>query len=86
VELGVDPVHLGTQLPADEDIGRKELGAAVTIAIDQLPPRLRQILALYYQEDCTLREIGTILGVTESRISQLHTEAMHRLRAIIGRQ
>jgi RNA polymerase sigma factor for flagellar operon FliA len=76
----------GTQLPADEDIGRKELGAAVTIAIDQLPPRLRQILALYYQEDCTLREIGTILGVTESRISQLHTEAMHRLRAIIGRQ
>jgi RNA polymerase sigma factor for flagellar operon FliA len=76
----------GTDIPIDDDVSNKEIGAAVASAIDQLPPRLRQILALYYQEECTLRQIGTILGVTESRISQLHTEAMHRLRALIGRQ
>jgi RNA polymerase sigma factor for flagellar operon FliA len=71
---------------ADDRVGRKEMCAAVTEAIEGLPPRLARILALYYQEDCTLREIGDLLGVTESRVSQLHTEAMHRLRAAIGRE
>jgi len=68
----------------ESEVGKRELGAAVAEAIDQLPPRLQQILALYYQEDCTFREIGEVLGVTESRVSQLHSEAMHRLRALIG--
>ena len=70
----------------DDDVGKKQLGAAVADAIELLPARLQQILALYYQEECTLKEIGAVLGVTESRVSQLHTEAMHRLRALIGRQ
>ena len=70
---------------ADDTASKRQMAAAVADAIDELPERLRQILALYYQEECTLKEIGAILGVTESRISQLHTEAMHRLRAAIGR-
>ena len=70
---------------ADDTASKRQMATAVADAIDELPDRLRQILALYYQEECTLKEIGAILGVTESRISQLHTEAMHRLRAAIGR-
>jgi RNA polymerase sigma factor FliA len=71
---------------ADDEVSRKQLAAAVAAAIETLPAKLQQILALYYQEDCTLREIGAVLGVSESRVSQLHTETMHRLRAQIGRQ
>lgn len=60
------------------------LAESVAKAIERLPLRLQQVLALYYQEDCTLREIGAILQVSESRVCQLHSEAMHRLRADLG--
>ena len=70
----------------DSSDGRRLISSALVRAIGSLPPRLQQVLALYYQEDCTLREIGEVLGVTESRVSQLHTEAVHRLRAAIGRE
>jgi RNA polymerase sigma factor for flagellar operon FliA len=84
--LDLDEMDVETDAPTvDEDVGRRQLGAVVAQAIDTLPPKLQQILALYYQEDCTLREIGLVLGVTESRVCQLHSEAMHRLRARIGR-
>jgi RNA polymerase sigma factor for flagellar operon FliA len=69
-----------------DGLGQKQLCAAVAEAITVLPSRLQQVLALYYQEECTLREIGAILGVTESRVCQLHSDAMHRLRAMVGRQ
>lgn len=70
----------------DSPDAKRLLSSALVQAIGTLPTRLQQILALYYQEDCTLREIGDVLGVTESRVSQLHTEAIHRLRAAIGRE
>ena len=50
-------------------------------AIDRLPDREKTVIALYYYENLTLREIGEVLGVTESRISQLHTKAIIRLTA-----
>lgn len=50
-------------------------------AIDRLPEREKTVVALYYYEGLTLKEIGTVLGVTESRVSQLHTKAVLRLRA-----
>jgi RNA polymerase sigma factor FliA len=53
----------------------------VAMAIDQLPERLRLVLALHYQDECSLREIGEVLGVTESRVCQLHAEAVHLIRA-----
>lgn len=59
---------------------REEFKNILARAIDRLPERERQILALYYQEELTLREIGEILGVTESRICQIHTQAILRLR------
>lgn len=64
---------------------RSELVELVARAIDELPERLRLVLGLHYQEDCTLREIGVILGVTESRACQLHAEAVHLIRARIER-
>jgi RNA polymerase sigma factor for flagellar operon FliA len=60
---------------------RRELAELVATAIDSLPERLRIVVGLYYQEECSLREIGEILGVTESRACQLHSEAIHRIRA-----
>ena len=50
-------------------------------AIGNLPEREKTVIALYYYEGLTLKEIGEILGVTESRVSQLHTKAVLRLRA-----
>jgi RNA polymerase sigma factor for flagellar operon FliA len=53
--------------------------------IDRLPERERQIVALYYLEELTMKEIGAVLGVTESRVSQIHTQAVLRLRAALTR-
>lgn len=50
-------------------------------AIDELPEREKLLMALYYQEDLNLKEVGEVLGVTESRVCQLHSQAVGRLRA-----
>jgi RNA polymerase sigma factor for flagellar operon FliA len=54
--------------------------------IEKLPERERQVLALYYHEELTMREVGTVLGVTESRVSQLHSSAVQRLTVMLRRQ
>ncbi len=68
----------------EQAASQREIIDQVADAIDQLPERLRTVLGLHYQEDCSFREIGDILGVTESRACQLHTEAVHRIRARLG--
>lgn len=55
----------------------------LTSAIERLPERERIVIGLYYYEGLTLKEIGEVLGVTESRVSQLHTKAVLRLRGRI---
>lgn len=68
--------------PTPEAIAsRVELQNGIAMAIDELPERLRLVLGLHYQEECSLREIGEVLGVTESRVCQLHAEAVHLIRA-----
>ena len=57
-----------------------EMKSRLAAAIDALPPREKIVIALYYYENLTLREIGEVLGVTESRVSQLHTKAILRLK------
>ncbi len=64
-----------------EDCELKELRDILAKAIDELPEKEKLVLSLYYYEGLTMREIGEILGYTESRISQLHSKALARLRA-----
>lgn len=52
--------------------------------IDQLPDKMQQVLSLYYMESLNLKEIGVVLGVTESRVCQIHGEATRRLRETLG--
>lgn len=54
-------------------------------AIDKLPERERQVIALYYLEELNMKEIGEVLGVSESRVSQIRTQAIVRLRANLAK-
>lgn len=63
---------------------RRELKARLVNALKELPERERQILALYYEEEMTLAEIGQVFDVGASRISQLRAQAIVRLRSLLG--
>ena len=60
---------------------RSEMKHLLAQAIAELPEKERQVLALYYYEELTMKEVGIALGVGESRISQIHSMAVIRLRA-----
>jgi len=60
-----------------------DVRAKLVEAIQNLPEREKTVMALYYDEDLNLREIGEILNVTESRVCQLHSQAVARLRALM---
>ena len=64
-----------------EALDETETREALAEAIARLPEREKLVVTLYYYEELTLREIGEVLGVTESRVSQLHTKAVLRLKA-----
>jgi RNA polymerase sigma factor FliA len=64
-----------------EALDAAEMREALADAIARLPEREKLVVTLYYYEELTLREIGEVLGVTESRVSQLHTKAVLRLKA-----
>lgn len=65
----------------EQVVDANELKDRIADAISRLPEREKLVIALYYYENLMLREIGEILGVTESRVSQLHTKAVLRLRS-----
>ena len=64
-------------------IEESNLRDALIAAIAGLPEREKLMMALYYEQDLNLREIGEVMGVTESRVCQLHTQAVARLRAAV---
>jgi RNA polymerase sigma factor FliA len=66
-----DPYHLCLQ---------SELKRYLAMAVDELPDRERKLLALYYKEDLTMKEVGEVLRIGEGRVSQIHSAAMARLR------
>ncbi len=70
--------HQGTSQLADGN--RAELKTLLMDAVDRLPERLQRIISLLYFKDMNLKEIGEILGVTESRVCQLHIQAVQLLR------
>jgi RNA polymerase sigma factor for flagellar operon FliA len=67
----------------DEGVAQKELAAVIAERIEQLPEMQRKVLALYYFEDMRLREIAEAFGVTESRICQIHSQAILAIRAFL---
>jgi RNA polymerase sigma factor for flagellar operon FliA len=64
----------------------KDLVEKLASAINTLPERERLVVTLYYHEELTLREIGEMLGLTEGRICQIHSQAVTRLRQALGEE
>jgi len=71
--------------PADVVLERERV-AILAQAVDRLPDKERTVIALYYHQDITMREVGEVLDVTESRVSQLHSQALLRLRGFLRGQ
>ncbi len=81
METLVSPQNLNP----DVIIEREEIKSVIVEAIKTLPEKEKKVIVLYYYEDLTLKEIGEVLEVTESRISQLHTKAVMRLRSKLSK-
>jgi len=64
----------------------KELKEAVARAIEQLPEKEKLVIALYYVEELTMKEAGKVLDITESRVSQIHSQAILRLRTKLKKE
>ena len=84
-----DEGRIEQMLPDDSPTPDRRLEDArfresLVAAIDGLPEREKLLMNLYYVEELTLKEIGEVLGVTESRVSQLHSQAVARLRSKLG--
>lgn len=77
-----DPDEAGT----DEVVEENELVERLGTAIEALPPRDRLVLNLYYHEELTLKEISRVIEVSESRVSQIHTAAVMKLRGLLRTQ
>ena len=77
----VESIESPQSLNPDTIVEKDEIKRVIVEAISELPDKEKKVLVLYYYEDLTLKEIGKVLEVTESRISQLHTKAIMRLRA-----
>src|SRR6187401_640298 len=77
----IDTIEDPTAAEPQMAMAHTELREALGDAISRLPEREKLVVTLYYYEELTLREFGEVLGVTESRVSQLHTKAILRLKA-----
>jgi RNA polymerase sigma factor for flagellar operon FliA len=77
----MDTIQDPASVDPEREAEASELKDRLADAIEFLPERERLVIALYYYENLTLREIGKVLGVTESRVSQLHTKAVLGLRS-----
>jgi RNA polymerase sigma factor FliA len=81
----LDPDDVAGGADSQGEIESRELKSQLMAAIKRLPERTQTVLGLYYQEECTLAEIGEILGVTESRVCQILGDATARLRTSLGK-
>ena len=77
----VEVIESPNSLRPDAIAEKGEMRRVIVEAINEMPEKEKKVLVLYYYEDLTLKEIGKVLDVTESRISQLHTKAISRLRS-----
>ena len=79
--VGVDTIEGPEEQSPEIITEKKEIQKKLAEAIKRLPEREREVIALYYYEDLVLKEIGEVLGFTESRICQLHVKAIMRLKS-----
>jgi RNA polymerase sigma factor for flagellar operon FliA len=77
----VDSIEAPSSLNPDIMVEKEVMRQVIIAAINELPDKEKKILILYYYEDLTLRDIGRVLEVTESRVSQLHSKAIIHLRS-----
>ena len=77
----LDTIQDPTAVDPAQEMDLTDMKDRLADAIARLPEREKLVVALYYYENLTLREIGEVLGVTESRVSQLHTKAVLRLKS-----
>jgi RNA polymerase sigma factor for flagellar operon FliA len=77
----MDSLEAPSSLNPDVIVEKEEMKRVIAESIKELPEKEQKVLVLYYYEELTLKEIGKVLDVTESRVSQLHTKAITRLRA-----
>lgn len=84
-EIGVDGNNVLKDSIPENYIEVNELKEILGDSISKLPEKEKKVISLYYYEELTLKEISAIMGVSESRISQLHTKALLRLRGKLGR-
>ncbi len=68
----------------EKSILKEELSEKLNCALDKLTDKEKKVIELYYYEELTLREIANIMEVTESRISQIHTKAIYKLKSHLG--
>lgn len=80
----VDSAHPARFSRPEEVVEEAELKEKLTESLDLLTEKERRVIELYYYEDMTLKEISKILGVSESRVSQLHTKALNKMRKKMG--
>ena len=84
-ELGVTEDYLTDSMPGANEpyngLRDEKFRVSLKAAIETLPEREKLILALYYDEELNLKEIGEVIGVSESRVSQIHSQAMVRLKS-----
>lgn len=77
-------LHDCEDVPTEEVWDRHELGERLNLAIESLPPRLRLVLNHHYHGELTIKEISRAIEVSESRVSQIHTAAVMKLRELLG--
>jgi RNA polymerase sigma factor for flagellar operon FliA len=77
-EAAAGPAHA-----PDKVFAREELKAKLLVAMQSLPARYKQVVELYYVRDLTMKEIGGMMGVNESRVSQIHKAALERMQLVL---
>lgn len=83
--LTIGDLVFDTSISKLDQLEQSEMREQLARAVDCLPERERQVIALYYLEELTMKEIGDVLSVTESRVSQLRSQAITRLRVSLSK-
>ena len=80
----MDAAHNSHYAQPEDIVTQEELKTMLVKSLDNLTEKERRVIELYYYEDLTLKEISNILEVSESRVSQLHTRALQKMKTKMG--